>query len=204
MYIDRRSFCIGTAAALLAGCGSLNGFYCTGALPYGTRVYPVRLRRFERLVDQGKIEEQSSPEWCWAAAIHAILVFHGVRVSQEQVFDRVKGKVSSGPSTGTVREIIRGLSGGSSSWFLNNGDSRAIVADLHAGNPVLVGLRPSGADTGHVVVVYGVTYVMNLMNGATFVDNVEIWDPAEGLTEMLACDFKPQMVFALHSWRPRG
>lgn len=166
---------------------------------------PVKLRRFERLVDDGRIDEQATPELCWAAAIHAILVYHGSRMSQSEVVERVKGKVTAASNTGTVREIIRGLSPGSSGWFLDNGDCRAIVSDLQNGNPVLIGLRANGAELGHIVVFYGVTYVANMMTGATYIDRVNLWDPAqgEGIQRMGACDLEDHVVFALHSWRPR-
>lgn len=208
----RRSFLLSFSASCLAGCAGAGaghaffgtgGFTCASVLPRGTRVYPERLRDFEDLVDDGDIEEQETPDLCWAAAIQAIFAYHGRHITQRDVLDRVKG-ASSGSATGRVREIIRGLSNRSSSWYLNNGDGRALVADLKAGNPVLMGLRPRGSEIGHVIVVYGVTYTMNQMTGQVFLDQVDIWDPAvgEGIDRVSACDIEEELVFALHSWRP--
>src|SRR5690242_16901194 len=109
-----------------------NSFFCAESLPYDTQVYPVSLDDFEDLVNEGKIHEQGSAETCWAAAIHAKLVYHGVDVTEEEVLQHVRGKVRGNAGAGTVREIIRGLRPASTGWSLNTGDSRMLVMDLQA------------------------------------------------------------------------
>jgi hypothetical protein len=110
-----------------------NSFFCGDRLPWNTQFYPVELDDFEDLVDDGKIDEQQTPELCWAAAIHALLVYHGADVTQEEVYSHVKGRVHSA-DTATIREIIRGFPGRSADgssipgtvaeWFST---SRAII-----------------------------------------------------------------------------
>ena len=195
------------AAISMIGYSSLaraNSFFCAAGLPYDTKVYPIDLDDFEDLVHDGEITEQETPETCWAAAIHAKLVFHNVKVSQQEVFEHVKGKVGNKAGTGTLREIIKGLSPGANGWFVNTGDSKMLTSDLQAGNPVLAGLKQGGNSVGHVVVVYGVTAVANLYTGQTFVDMIKYWDPASGvgLVEESGCDFDKKLKFMLHSWRP--
>jgi hypothetical protein len=206
--ISRRALMLSLVGGCVAGCAGAaggnvfygtGGFTCAAGLPRTTRVYPEKLDDFEDL----DLEEQRDPEHCWAAAIQAIFAFHGMSVSQEDIVARVKG--AGGKGAGKVREIIRGLSGRSTTWYLNNGDGRTLIADLKAGNPVLVGIRRQGYDIGHVIVVYGATYTMNQMTGQVFIDQVDIWDPevGAGLDTISACDLEDELAFALHAWRPR-
>lgn len=208
--MNRRNVLVAGCTGLLSGCaGSSAGFYdfrigsfpCGDRMPRGTRVYPARLRRFSSL----DLEEQATPELCWAAAIQAVLQYHGRSISQEEIVQKVSDSYrSSGYGSATLREIIRGIGGPWRTWLVNNGNSNALVADLSAGNPVIMGLREDRDDLGHVVVVYGATYANNFADGRTYIDQVWYWDPwyGEGFRVESGCYIRDRKSFALHAWGP--
>ena len=208
IIVNRRNFLLAASGAFLTGCaaGGCGGsgyvgfasFPCSDRLPGGIRLYRVNLDRFPRQ----DLQEQKGDELCWAAAIQAMMTYQGYRLSQEDVVQKVRGAYSkNGYSSATLREIIRGVGGPGRGWHVNNGNSNALVLDLMAGNPVIMGLK--SGDSGHVVVVYGARYVHNRMDNRYYIDSVRLWDPwyGQGRKSVDGCEIRDRKKFALHSAR---
>ena len=208
MTIGRRLFLASVLGTIASSCARqmkvgywLGAFQCTAGLPIDTHVYPIKLRRFERL----DLEEQIEPTLCWAAAIQSVLMYYHIDISQQEVVRKVRDSTGHQDfSAASLKEIIKGISGKNTSWYVSNGSSADLVQDLRNGNPVIIGLDSPHTDIGHVVVAYGVTYVFNYSNRVYYVDRVRVWDPwfGEGKKWLSGCDVKNDIAFALHSWNP--
>jgi peptidase C39-like protein len=205
--MHRRKFLSILSATYLTGCAGQHGSFFWGVnsfqcAKYETHLQPnrIRLRRFDKL----DLKEQEGTELCWAAAIQAVLRYHGKNVSQSSIVKKVRGASDSkNYSAATLKEIIRGISGRWTSWHINNGNSFTLVSDLNNLNPVLIGLEGKDEQQGHIVVAYGVEYFMDL-NRILYIDRVKIWDPwfGEGSKWIDGCELKDKISFALHSWAP--
>lgn len=202
--ISRRTFTIGLPLTLLSGCNSFisgellwGAFKCTAELPRGTQVYPVKIRRFERL----DLEEQQGRELCWAAAIQSVYKYVGINVSQERIISKIRdGGESSRYSSANLREILNGVGGNYSSWHITNGNSSRLVADLVNGSVVILGLKSDRYATGHIVVAYGATYVTNYSTNITYIDRLWVWDPnvGKGFRVLSGCKVEQELDFSLH------
>lgn len=206
--MHRRKFLSILSATCLTGCGGQHGSFFWGinsfqCAKYETNILPrrIRLSRFDRL----DLEEQEGTELCWAAAIQAVLKYHGRFVSQSDIIKKVRGASDSvNYSAATLKEIIKGISGRWTSWHINNGNSFTLVSDLNNLQPVLIGLQGTDDDQqGHIVVAYGIEYFVDPY-GVFYVDRVMIWDPwfGEGTKWIDGCAIKDKISFALHSWAP--
>ncbi len=124
---------------------------------------------------------QRKQNWCWAASVQMTLNMAGIRVTQEQVVERIYGSDIDKP--GTPQDIINALTG----WAPTiNGtiallnprpliDDAEMIDDLSLGWPLIVGLRnPDGS--GHAEVITAITYSM-LPNGAPAFQSVVLRDP---------------------------
>lgn len=206
---SRRALLAGLVPALLGGCAGAGGYFDVRLFPfpclpdeYYGPTFNQRLSRFEYM----DLEEQREPELCWAAAIAAVLQYHGRDVDQMEIVESVRGATGGrGMTAATLREVIKGLSGPWTTWFINNGNSTALTQDLNSGNPVIIGTRTPDSDMGHIVVAYGVEYAHNYADGRTYIASVDIWDPwfDVGLDTIDGCDMEDRIRFALHSWGPR-
>ncbi|MFT5760161.1 MAG: hypothetical protein ACI9LM_004945 [Alteromonadaceae bacterium] len=203
LKLNRRKFILGLSAAFLSGCSGnysgqyiLDGFKCTADLPRGTRVYPIRIRKFERLY----LEEQEGLELCWAAAIQAVYMYVGIDISQERIVDKIRDTTKNKRySSATLNEILDGFGGNYSSWHVTNGIGNQLITDLMRGSVVILGLKNEKYKTGHVVVAYGATYVKDY-NNTTYIDQVMVWDPyiGEGFKRLSGCRVKDEIKFAIH------
>lgn len=119
----------------------------------------------------------SSPQlqslWCWAAGIEMILRWHGVNVSQSQIVEYVKGRLTNEP--GSDDEISTCLN----NWAVRV-DGRnvrirsrvartapattALIHELSQGHPVLLAVA-TGPLSGHILVLTSVTYIHNAWTG---------------------------------------
>lgn len=196
---SRRRFLIGLPVLYLSGCAGAivtQPFQC---LDYA-EVPPVELLidDFEEL----DLEEQPNGSLCWAAAIRAMLQYHGSDISLQDVVVKVRGASTEGKyNAATLREIISGLSTPWGSWYVNNGLGPAIVEDIRRGNPVMIGLKQNNSDTGHVVIAYGVDYLINGYTGVYLIDGISVWDPqvGEGFRWIPGCEARDSISFALHT-----
>ncbi|MCP4367292.1 MAG: hypothetical protein GY797_04135 [Deltaproteobacteria bacterium] len=116
----------------------------------------------------------------------------------------IKGSVSD-RRTGSVKDIIRALSGPWSSAFVTNGNGNMMVQDVATSWPVIIGLRENRRnkdEIGHVFVLYGI-YLSWGHQGQAVIDEVELYDPwpGNGYTEMSAEELKSKIVFAVHMHR---
>lgn len=201
--LNRRFFILGVFTSLLAGCSGnysgqylMDGFNCTAELPRGTRVFPVKISKFEWL----NLYEQEGLELCWAAAIQAVYMYVGVNISQERIVDKIRDKTKSKRySAATLSEILDGFGGNYSSWHVTNGIGEQLVADLMRGSVVILGLKNEKYQTGHVVVAYGVTYVKDYYNN-TYIDQIWVWDPfvGEGFKRISGCQVEEDIKFMIH------
>jgi hypothetical protein len=148
---------------------------------------------------------QARSNWCWAACIQMVLNQHGLPVQQAQLVQRCFGALPDLPLTGP--QILKALDG----WSLDqNGRARVVsgdpvppdnlsmVADLHAGNPLIVALRSPNGQGGHAYVLTGCDYYVDGL-GQTQIQNLILRDPwPENLSrlEISAADFAARAMFA--------
>ena len=110
---------------------------------------------------------QHMPNWCWAACVQMVLSYHGLRVSQESVVERIYGRRIDSP--GQPQQILTALSG----WAHDGGGrissihasaqltgNSELVRDLAHKWPLIVALKQPGP-LSHAYVLTGVTYVTN-------------------------------------------
>lgn len=149
------------------------------------------------------LEGQIERELCWAAAIQAVLSYHGEIVSQHRVVRKVRGVANEkGFSGASLLEIMKGFSGPFSNTHVTNGNSMALVNDIGAGNPVILGIKRSDQQQGHVVVAYGVIFLPD--PSGHMIREVRYWDPwgNQGNIDINGCELEDILEFSLHASRP--
>ena len=109
--------------------------------------------------------EQKQSEWCWAACIQMVTNLYGADLTQDEVVARAYGP---GVNRAGTLEIITSTLNGSgttrsgrrytitSKMLANESLPAALVAELAAGHPVMLGCDTGGS--GHAVVCTAVTY----------------------------------------------
>lgn len=110
---------------------------------------------------------QRSDNWCWAADLQTILDYHGLSVMQEQVVQRAFGALVDQPLAPS--QIAASVNG----WTLPSAsgpatvvaaevpfDVAAILKEMHAERPSIVGLKNPGGG-GHAYVLTSITYAAN-------------------------------------------
>ncbi len=113
----------------------------------------------------GVYAEQKQSQWCWAACIQMITGLYGADLTQEEVVARTYGPGVN--RAGTLEVITANLNGRgfthngrsytiNSQMLANNLLPAALVAELSAGHPVLLGCNAGGK--GHAVVCTAVSY----------------------------------------------
>ena len=134
----------------------------------------------------GITARQSRQNWCWAACIEAIFRFHGYRVDQARIVEKVFGATFDAPANSP--QIVYGVDG---DWESDDGrsfDARAEVLwdtasffgrpdaaaqaaqDLASGHPLILGAL------GHAVVLTGMKYQRD-MAGNGMVYELTVRDP---------------------------
>ncbi len=109
--------------------------------------------------------EQKQSKWCWAACIQIIANLYGADLTQDEVVARTYGPNVN--RAGSLEVITASLNGSGTtrngrtysitSTMLTNGMlPAALVAELTAGHPVLLGY--DAGSSGHAVVCTAVTY----------------------------------------------
>jgi hypothetical protein len=135
----------------------------------------------ERLGAPSTSGRQQMQNWCWAASVQMTLNMAGIRVTQNQVVERIYGgDLDRG---GTAQDIMNALSG----WAPTvNGkmaelhpapltNDAEMLDDLSLGWPLIVGLKnPDGS--GHAEVITAVTYAVRPDNTPIF-RSVVLRDP---------------------------
>ncbi|MEP6673479.1 MAG: papain-like cysteine protease family protein [Chthoniobacter sp.] len=125
---------------------------------------------------------QRQANWCWAACVQMVLNYHGLRVRQEDVVQRIFGGQVDAP--GQPQQILAALSGWApdvrgrysaiqaSPYVLQGSD---IVRDLAYKWPLIVGLRNADGG-GHALVLTAVYYHVAPNNQPIF-EKVILRDP---------------------------
>lgn len=137
---------------------------------------------FAAPLEQGRQRQQN---WCWAACVQMTLNYHGLRVSQEEIVQRIFGAQVDQP--GTPEMILTALSGWApdqygrysaihASPYVFRGST--IVGDLANRWPLIVGLR--GQPVGHAYVLTGVYYTVNIYDNEPMFQSVVLRDPWPG------------------------
>lgn len=136
---------------------------------------------FQKLTASEDWGRQRRQNWCWAASVQMTLNAAGIRVSQEEVVQRIYGgDIDQG---GTPQQILVALTG----WAPTISGTRALlnplsltndadmIDDLSLGWPLIVGLRnPDGS--GHAEVITAITY-SSQPNGTPVFQSVVLRDP---------------------------
>jgi hypothetical protein len=139
--------------------------------------------------------KQHASTWCWAACAEMLDHYRGVDMTQEQIVARIKHpqpgvndqtanqvqiwfamnpellpeydrrqaawaqRAANGEQVGlnlNLKDLIK---------MTGNASCDELVEELSAGNPVLMGLKDGKWGTGHIVLVYGVTYARLITAG---------------------------------------
>jgi hypothetical protein len=106
---------------------------------------------------------QRSDNWCWAASLQTIILFHGAPVNQEQIVARAFGRLIDRPASPV--EIAKTVNG----WRLGNRVVRAeydqlpitglrIRQELENDQPGILGLRNPDGNGGHAYVITSILY----------------------------------------------
>jgi hypothetical protein len=149
---------------------------------------------------------QRRENWCWAASVQMALNVAGIRVTQEQVVERIYGgDIDRG---GTPQQIMEAMTGwaptiSGTAALLNplplTNDSE-MIDDLSLGWPLIVGLtNPDGS--GHAEVITAVTYGIG-PNGAPVFRSVILRDPwpyNASRVEMSWPEFSARRSFAIRN-----
>lgn len=143
---------------------------------------------------------QRQSNWCWAACVQMVLNCHGLRVSQEQVVERIFGARVNAPAD--FQQLLIALSGWAPSIL---GDYRRIVVnirdlsdgrvvdDLAKNCPRIVGLR--GSPVGHAYVLTAVHF--HLEGRRPVIDRYVLRDPnprAPSRVELGRGDFRRRVL----------
>ena len=156
---------------------------------------------------------QRKQNWCWAASVQMTLNMAGIRVSQEEVVQRIYGgDIDKG---GTAQDIMNALSG----WAPTvNGKAAELhpapltndaemLDDLSLGWPLIVGLKnPDGS--GHAEVITAVTYTVRPNNTPIFRSIVlrDPWPFNQSREEISWSEFNSRRNFVIrnHVTFPNG
>ena len=147
----------------------------------GYYVAGIKTENFQFIAAQGT---QHKTNWCWAACIQMVLQYHGLRVTQEQIVQKVYGGLPDRPAG--PQEIMYALNG----WAPDaQGRARRVMAtsygvnlatlitDLTAGRPLIVGLQ--GYPGNHAFVLTALGYSRDEM-GNVYPQGVVLRDPWPG------------------------
>ncbi len=137
---------------------------------------------------------QHQQNWCWAACVQMTLNYHGLRVTQEEVVQRVFGRQVDAP--GSPEMILTALSGWApdqrgrfsaihaSPYVMRGSD---IVRDLAHRWPLIVGL--SERRGGHAYVLTAVEYSVDPRNNEPIFHGVVLRDPWPGRRSRVKLDW---------------
>lgn len=127
----------------------------------GYFVAGVRTDRFQFLAAQGS---QHRSNWCWAACVQMVLQYHGLRVTQEQIVQKVYGRLVDAPAG--PQQVMYALNG----WVPDTRGHRAqvratsygineqtLIQDLSDARPLIVGLQ--GMPGNHAFVLTAIYFV---------------------------------------------
>jgi hypothetical protein len=161
----------------------MGGMSLLGQNYYRVSVHESRFAYFSAPEYAGRQRQQN---WCWAACIQMVLNYHGLRVSQEMIVQRVFGYLVDRP--GGVPHFLTALN----NWFPNlSGQfslARAVLFDvqnnfmflhlLAQGSTLIVGLRGDipGA-SGHAYVLTGAVFSYDVFGRPSFIHSVTLRDP---------------------------
>lgn len=167
----------------------------------------VRLCRAGLLPVQvaGIAAAQQKPQWCWAASIAMVLAHHGLQVEQEELVRQLFGEAADRRASGedVTRLLSRpwqGTDGARLGLHPVVGDAHArryglrndaLIAELAAGRPLIVGVR------AHMMVLVQVDYQHFTRQDAVRMTGATVIDPAAGVRPLAAAELRPSYVAAL-------
>lgn len=177
----KRLCCLALVAALYAGAWADRRQ--TGPGSYEVGLPSPQFVTYAAPEDLGR---QRRTNWCWAACIQMVLNYHGLQASQEEVVrDLLGGDYDSPANQAQVMRALQGhwrdRRGGVatvSAWSIGS-DAEAIVADLDARWPLIVGLHRDGQEIGHAYVMTAAAYQLDA-SGSPQLTSVVLRDPWPG------------------------
>jgi len=146
--------------------------------------------------------------WCWAAGIEMILRWYGVNVSQTQIVERIKGRLTNEP--GSDEEISASLN----AWAVRV-DGRwvrirskvvrgaptpaMLIRQLRQGHPVLLAVA-TGPYSGHILVATSMTYLGWKVESLVFRDPTPSNVRNRGRVELSSWQIPPFMSSVRAHW----
>lgn len=133
---------------------------------------------------------QRSQNWCWAATLQTLILFHGLPITQEQIVTRAFGGLIDRPQA-SAQDIAASVNG----WVFSNGVSAAMVTaegdssppdglrirdELENDRPGILALQNEGGEGGHAYVITSLVYrvVPSPFGGVTIAPiKVKLRDP---------------------------
>lgn len=151
--------------------------------------------------------QQRMSEWCWAASIAMIFKYHGHAISQEDIVRATFGKVANLPASdgATMTEALarpwqdargRRFQADVRVFDESDGreelDDRAVIAELRAERPLLVGTE------GHAMVMTAMKYKQT--DDGVEVLGITVRDPwpGEGRRDLTWSEMDPSYLAAVH------
>lgn len=144
----------------------------------GNNGYILQLREVDISAAQ-----QKSPAGCWAACVEMALKYNGIQADQNQIIESIKGVVrNDGRDAGSVTDMIRSVYRPGCYINVTAPTAWEMAVNLIFDSPILLTLKPSRGQVGHVVVVTGIEF--SLMRTPFLPDivlhKIEYFDPGEG------------------------
>jgi hypothetical protein len=164
----------------------------------------VQSNEFDFFASPRQQGKQRQANWCWAASIQMVLNYHGLHVVQEQVVQRIYGRLVDQPATSP--QILNALTG----WAPDNrGRGSSIHANPYTPSggeivkalankwPLIVGLRNPDGGIGHAVVLTAVYYSLDRSNNPIFKSVVirDPWPQSPSKQELSWNEFQSRLMF---------
>lgn len=180
--------------------------HCEPADPHG-RMHCVVGWDDERM--RAALVPQQASQWCWAAAVAALVKDAGLVQSQMAIVEEQFGAVLDLPTTktGLLGLLNRAWQDERGNTFRSRAvelppaqDLRALAApvldELDAGRPVILGLRGLPGSQGHIVLLAQAHFELFLNQDAYRITGGKVIDPAPGagVRPLYYLEFRPSFV----------
>jgi hypothetical protein len=175
----RRKFVLGAAAAALgtnAGRAYADA-QCTPFNQFGVQTCSASVSIRSAVTT---FQEQTLPQWCWAACLSVIFNYWGHRVSQQTIVRSFYGGIVNMP--GSNEQIMAGLNG---NWVDDDGRRFSVQGDTYGTNPMTAandlatGMPLIVCTQGHAMVLTNLTCNRNF-SGQIQVTDAGVMDPWPG------------------------
>lgn len=110
------------------------------------------------------VARQEEDCWCWAACVQMVLNYQGVKINQEDIVRRAKGRrINTGGTVYDIQKATNGLKAGSHTIVarIDNPSTvtpQTFINDLIDKYPLIIGLDMPGQTMGHAYVLTGISF----------------------------------------------